>query len=362
MKICHVITTLVYGGAERLLMGYANRQAANHKVHVVYLKGDPVLAKEFHPSVIIHHVPLDPRAPGRLRALFLEIKPDILHTNLGHADLIGLWAARGLPVKRFCTMANIWFKWNWTDYAYFVLYRILFDTVARNCVVICISRSVKAHVRRRLGVRESHTRLLYNAIPKIPFDGSAASFRNRLGISHQSFVVLFVGRLRLQKSVDTLIRAAALARMDIPKIKVLVVGEGPEKSSLEKLSAGFGLSDCVEFRGTTANPEAYMAAADVFVLPSIFEGFGIVLIESFRAGLCVVASAVEGPKELIENDRNGLLFPPRDAERLAQCLVRLHGDPVLRHTLAMEGKSGFSERFTMDYYAESLEKIYTETA
>src|SRR5687768_2336977 len=113
MIICQVITTLVYGGAEKLLVNFTNVLADKHEIHVIYLKGEPKLKSFLDKSIKVHYIPLGIRCPSRLRKLLKTLKPDIVHTHLGHADLLGLWACRGLPLKRFCTMHNVYFKWNW---------------------------------------------------------------------------------------------------------------------------------------------------------------------------------------------------------------------------------------------------------
>src|SRR5258706_15539897 len=115
MIICHIITAFGFGGAEKLLVDLINIQSKNHAVHVVYLKGEPLLKTMLTSPVQLHKTDLDFRCAGRLRRFIKMLKPDVIHTHLGHADLIGLWACRGLNVKRFCTMHNIWFKWNWKD-------------------------------------------------------------------------------------------------------------------------------------------------------------------------------------------------------------------------------------------------------
>jgi glycosyltransferase involved in cell wall biosynthesis len=362
MRICHIITTLVYGGAERLLVNFGNLHARNHDIHILYLKGEPKLLPELDPSIKVHQVPLGKGIVPRLRAKVMEIGPDVVHTHLGHADFLGHVACVGLPVLRFCTMHNVWFKWTWKDHIIFWAYALLFATAARRCQVICISQCVADHVRNRLFVPPSRVHVVYNGIPAVTVTETRDQLRARLGIQNDRFVVLFVGRLRIQKSVDTLLEAVSAIGPRIPNLLVLLVGEGEEEERLRTMARSLGLDGVVEFRGTTAHPEHYFAAADIFVLPSIFEGLGLVVLEAFRAGIPVVATNIEGPKELITDGTTGLLFPPRHPEALGEALLRLHADPTLCERLGKAGLEGFKDRFTIEKYAICLERLYSEAA
>lgn len=358
MKIVHIITALGFGGAEKLLVNLTSLQVLSHQVAIIYLKDETGLKPLLHPDITCHYVPIGTSTARKLRQKLKEIMPDVVHTHLGHADLLGLWACRNLPVKLFCTMHNIWFKWNWKDRIIFKTYTFLLNTVASHCKVICISGVVADHVRRRLSVPESRIHLMYNAIPRSNYDKSRNEARQDLNISASSFCLLFVGRLSLQKSVDTLLRAAALVRPEVPNLKVLIVGEGGLRPELERLCHALQLNEVVEFRGTTFFPDQYFVSADVFVLPSLFEGMGIVLLEAFRAGLPIVASNVEGPKELVKDRETGLLFEPKQPQQLAALIKKLYEDENLRSRLGRKGKDEFENKFEMEQYVKQVEALY----
>ncbi len=358
MKICHIITALGYGGAERLLVNVANLHIRDHEVDIIYFKNPPDLQPVLDPEVRVHCVPLNRSIVRHLRALIARLQPDVVHTHLGHADFVGLLASYGLPTKRFCTMHNIHFKWDWRDRIFFLGYRALFALIAPDAHVISVSRSVATHVRRRLGVTERRISVIYNGIPRIELALNRGELRRELGIAARAFCVLFVGRLHIQKSVDTLLHAVVRLRARIPNLVVLLVGDGYERDRLAALNTALGTADLVRFCGSTKQPEHYFAAADVFVLPSVSEGFGLVILEAFRAGTPVVASRIEGPSELIENGRNGLLFTPRDDEQLASQILRLYEDPALRQRIGHAGRASFETRFTIEYYAKQLEQLY----
>lgn len=359
MKICHIITGLGFGGAERLLVNLTNIQCKEHEVHILYLKNITNLAREFEPSIKLHFIPLGLGTITNIRTYLKSEKPDVVHTHLGHADLIGMLATTGLNVKRFCTMHNIWFKWDWKDQIIFSAYTAILKTVARNCHIIAISTSVKEHIIKRLGVAEKNTYLLYNSIPvSSPAMKSEEQARLEINIDKNNFNVLFVGRLAKQKSVDTLLKAAAKLKELIPNLKVLIVGEGDLEAELKATSKKLRLEDVVEFRGATLQPEVYFSLCDLFVLPSVFEGLGIVVLEAFRAKIPVIATNIEGPKELILPGQTGLLFTPLNHEELSENIYKLYLDDALRLKLSTEAYNSYNSNFRIEDYTQRLESLY----
>lgn len=358
MRICHIITALIHGGAERLLVEVVNRVVPDHDVHVIYFKGEPHMRARLDPRVSVHHVPLDRRIVGAVRDRVRQIDPDVVHTHLGHADLIGLWATRMLPCRHICTMHNVSFKYDRRDRLFFAAYSLLLRHGVPTCQVICISRTVAEHVRDRLRVPDDRVHLLYNAVPDVEIHDSKGAIREKLNIAQDVFCILFVGRLSVQKSVDTLIRAAARLHDRMENFVVLVIGEGSKHDELVQLSADLGIADRIQFRGVTNEPEHYFAAADVFVLPSIFEGFSLVVVEAFRASLPVIASRLEGPAELIEDGDNGLLFEPRDEAALSEKLLMLFRDEALRRAMGQRGYQGYRGRYAIETYVQNTIALY----
>ena len=361
MRILQVITSLTHGGAEHLLVNVVNRLVPRHEVTVAYLKGAPHLVSRLDPAVQVFPAPLGPGTIASLRGLMQSTRPDVLHTHLPHADFLGLSASlRMRRLRRFSTLHNIWYKWDWRDHAVFAAYRVLYGAVVPDTEVIAISASVAQHAETRLGVPAARLHLLRNAIPSTVAAPAREVARGELGLRPEDFVVLFVGRLTRQKSVHTLLEAANQLRTRVPALKVLLVGEGKgyKEEELLALASSLKLGEMVRFCGRIEAPERYYAAADAFVLPSVFEGLGLVILEAFRAGVPVVASDVEGPAELIEDGRNGLLFPAGHAQRLAAALETLAVDPALRERLGSAGRAAFEESYNLEVYAARLEGLY----
>ncbi|MFN0047752.1 MAG: glycosyltransferase family 4 protein [Cytophagales bacterium] len=358
MKILHIITGLEYGGAERLLVNLTNLQALDHEITVIYFKGVPHLKNLFNRDITIINIPYNIYVLKNLRTYLVNNNPDVIHTHLGHADLIGMLASIGLKSKLVCTMHNIWFKRNSLDYLIFFCYFVLFKFITSNHSVICISKSVYDHVKNRLGVSINKIFLVYNAIPELKVNESKAELRKLLGFVDDQFVVLFVGRLSQQKSVSTLIRCAPLLIEKIPNLRIILVGEGKMENELRHLIEQLSVENHVEFRGVVENPEYYFKASDIFVLPSIFEGFGIVILEAFRASLPVIATNIEGPSELIVNHKNGLLFRPKDYIMLSEQILIMYLNVNLRKEMALSGYETYEKKFRMLKYNSDINEIY----
>ena len=137
------------------------------------------------------------------------------------------------------------------------------------------------------------------------------------------FRFLSVGRLSRQKGQDILLRALAMARPELPPVTMTLVGTGSDDAELRRLSTELGLDDVVVFAGYTPDPAAYFRAADCFVLPSRWEGFGMVLVEALHFGLPLLAADCEfGPSDIITDPRIGDLVPAGSADALAAGLTR----------------------------------------
>lgn len=357
MIICQIITTLVYGGAERLLVNFSNILVDHHELHIIYLKEEPKLKPFLHEKIKVHFVPIGLDCAREIRRLVRSLNPDVVHTHLGHADLIGMWACRGLTTKLFCTMHNVYFRWNWTDKIIFKLYYLAFQTFAKRCHVSCISSAVANHVKTKLGVNSDHVSINYNAIPTFENKYSKILAREILGIGQHDYILLAIGRLRVQKSIDTLIRAIPYLN-EISNLKVLIVGEGELRSKLEKLTFELGVNDKTIFCGVTSTPELYFSAGDVFILPSVFEGLPTVIIEAFRASLPIVASDIDGTNELILHKKNGVLFESRNAMALAQSVLTLYGDPIFARQIAEAGNLDYKTKYNIKNYASQMEALY----
>jgi glycosyltransferase involved in cell wall biosynthesis len=171
-------------------------------------------------------------------------------------------------------------------------------------------------------------------------------------------VALFVGGLRYQKGVDVLLKAWAKFLRHHPRGLLLVLGDGPDGLRLRHQAEALGISESVDFRGLREDVGPHYAAADLFVLPSRYEGFPNVLLEAMSARLPVIASRVSGSEDAIEDGLNGLLVPPAETEPLLEALLRLSGDRRMAERLGAEARKTVERRYDINRVAEETLAFY----
>jgi glycosyltransferase involved in cell wall biosynthesis len=193
----------------------------------------------------------------------------------------------------------------------------------------------------------------------VPRDASQA--RAHLGLPQDGPVVSYVGKLVPRKGVDTLIEAMGLlAHRPAGAPFLLMAGIGELRPELERRAAELGLEDRVRFVGKVAHDEVgwWMAAGDVFVLPSLSEGLPTVVCEAMNCGRPVVATAVDGTPEIVRDDQTGLLVPPGDAPALAGALARVLEDPALAARMGAEALRIGRDEYTWDANARRMSAVY----
>jgi glycosyltransferase involved in cell wall biosynthesis len=171
--------------------------------------------------------------------------------------------------------------------------------------------------------------------------------------------VLFVGRLNLVKGVQYLLSAMKTVHQELPEAKLILVGDGEEREHLETLTDGLGIRECVEFAGRVPHEkvEDYMSQAEVFVLPSLSEGFPVTILEAMACGLPVVATRVGGVPDIIEDGTNGYLVDTMNQEQIAEALLKLLQDEKLRKDISGNNREEV-RKYRWDAVAVMLEGIY----
>ncbi|MCK4444478.1 MAG: glycosyltransferase family 4 protein, partial [Thermoplasmata archaeon] len=173
--------------------------------------------------------------------------------------------------------------------------------------------------------------------------------------------ILFVGMLTQDKGINTLITAFVSTRKEFPEARLYIVGDGPERDRLEQSCVELGLGDSVSFEGYLPQRKlySYYKSVDIFVLPSVREGFGIVLLEAMAADLPVIASDVVGAaRELVKDPRYGRLFSAGDSRELADCLKSLIEERAKGETERSKGRELVSENFNWDSIAEEYVSLF----
>jgi len=366
MRILHVITTLGVGGAEKhLLMLAGGQRRRGHELHVAYLKGEGELAEEFRErGVSVERLHREGAggglaelvaSRGRLRRLAARLRPDIVHTHLLKADALGAVSAGEAPVvssKHNDERALL--RWPVG-----LVHGLLSRRVART---IALSDHVAAFVSEHGRVpRGRITRVYYGVDPAaLQPRRDRAAVRAELDLAGSTPVLVCVGRLAPQKDHATLL--AALSRLP-DEVVLLVVGGDPfgdGEARLRRVALGLGLGARARFLGIRHDVPDLLAASDLFVLPSLWEGLGLVFLEAMAVGLPVVASRVSAIPEVVEDGRTGWLVPPGDPGRLAETVAAALADPQERERRGRLGRQRLDGRFGLERMIDEVMAVYAE--
>jgi glycosyltransferase involved in cell wall biosynthesis len=247
------------------------------------------------------------------------------------------WSFEGQPVRRFID------RW--------VVGRLA-DTV------IAVSRADEQRMAEIVGIPRDKIVLVPNGIAPLPA-GDGTGVRREAGVPGSASVLVAVANLRPQKAIDVMIRAVALLVADFPDVRLLIAGGG-ERSALEELAAELGVADAVVFLGARDDVADVLAAADVAVSSSDFEGSPLAGMEYLAAGLPVVATDVGGMPDLVHEGENGLLVPRQDPPAMAAALAQLLADPEQARTMGQRGRLLQEREFSLEAMVRRVEALYSE--
>jgi glycosyltransferase involved in cell wall biosynthesis len=367
LRILHVITAFDRGGAENHLADLVRHQRRSGvEVTIAYLRGTGAWAAGMREiGATVEDLALrfygDLRPLVRLRRLIARGSFHLVHAHLPPAELYARLALLGTPASLLPLVIS---KHN--DCAFHRLpgELLLERWVARRAsAMIVISDAVNRYMtNRRVGLPPCRMETIRYGIDVAPFEnvtpGAAANLRAEWGANPDTLVIGFVGRIVEQKNIETLIRAFALMQRDRPcDAKLVIVGDGPLVPALRRCASESGVGDRIAWAGFRADIPVVMRAFDVFALTSIFEGFGLVLIEAMAARRPVVATRVSAIPEVVAEGETGFLAEPRSAESVAAALAKL-ADRDLRAKFGAAGFRRASEHFTLDRMWKSTDAIY----
>jgi glycosyltransferase involved in cell wall biosynthesis len=222
---------------------------------------------------------------------------------------------------------------------------------------VAVSRGTASGVEKRYRLKPGAVKVIRNAIDPLDIR-TRASGDEPEELHGRHPVILAVARLSVEKNWETLIEALAIVAAAMP-VNLCIVGEGNQRDHIIQLARDAGVVDRVVLAGNQSNPYRYMSHADVFVLCSHYEGFGMVLLEAMACGLPVVSADCEsGPREVIIHNKNGLLVAPEDPLALAQGILAVLSDEELAQHLregGLERAGDFDQSITVEAYRQVAE-------
>jgi glycosyltransferase involved in cell wall biosynthesis len=243
--------------------------------------------------------------------------------------------------------------------------RVLRPVIDRELIARCADAMivVSGDARRSMvqveGVPPERLVLLPNGVKALPL-GDGRVLRADLGIRSDDPVVGTVCIIRSEKALDVLVRAAALLARCFPRLHVLIAGTGPDRARVEAVTEQLGLSDRVHFTGARTDVPDVLAAIDVAVICSDYEGSPRSILEFMDAGKPIVATEVGGIPEAIEDGVHGLLVPPRDEAALAAAIGGVLADLSSGSEMGARARDRCRREFSLGGTVESLERLYEE--
>jgi glycosyltransferase involved in cell wall biosynthesis len=280
---------------------------------------------------------------------------DLVHTHLIHADLYGGVAARLAGVRRVVMTRHN------DDPFRRGMVGTLWRRAARNadCVIV-LSRHLAQFVHSVEGVNPRRIVTIPYGLDPSFGDGKADAIRDELHLMPGAPLIVSVGRLVRQKGHRHLLRAWPRVIAAHPRARLLIVGEGPLRRKLTHEAEALGVLDSITFTGWRTDVAALLPLADICVQPSLWEGFGLALLEAMAAGTCVIASRASTIPEIVLDGQTGRLVPPGDSEALAEAVLALLADPGERHAFGEAGRRRLVEAFSVERMARSTEALYDE--
>ncbi|MBI5352971.1 MAG: glycosyltransferase [Chloroflexi bacterium] len=284
-------------------------------------------------------------------------KIDVIETFTHDSNLLALptaWLA-GVPV-RIATHHGI--IENFPD-SYGKVHTWLINHGTAQTLVAVSSRIREQAIRE--GVNEHRIQVIKNGIEPLSLEGiSRPEFRKEAGLKDDELFLISVGRLAYQKAHSILIQSMPALLKEFPNLKLGICGGGVLKRRLETQILELGISDSVKLLGRWDSVTGFLAVADIFVLPSRWEGLPIALLEGMSAGLPVVATNVEGVDEVVKDGEHGFLVPVEDVNELTNAILKLLKDKHLRLNMGAAAKRHVLEYYTEDIMCEQYAQIMTK--
>lgn len=229
--------------------------------------------------------------------------------------------------------------------------------------ILCISNAVRDYLTVKQFQTKDKIEVLYNGV-LLPGNASLSPWPESIpGIAGCYPIIGIIASLTENKGHASLLYAFREIIIEYPTAKLLVIGDGPERSNLHKLSIKLNIQNKVEFYGVQQDVFPYLSCLDILVLSTLYrEGLGCTIIEAMSMAKPVVASNLHGIPEVVRDNVNGLLFPPGDSHAMANALLKLARDQRMLRAFGEMGKKIYQEKFTFQQMMRRLEEIYIEIA
>lgn len=378
IKVLHIITRLIKGGAqENTLLTVLNLDKARYQTALVSgpsigSEGEietkarrlganltiiPELVREISPTA-------DLKALWKLYRFIKKGKYDVVHTHSSKAGVVGRLAARlaGVSVIIHSPHSHVFYGYygSLLSLVFVWIEKILALFTDRIFTLTGIGK--REHIQYRVGPPSKFT-VVYSGVPLEPFLNVKLERnhkRQEFDLNEDDMVCIFVARLAPVKGHQYLVSAIPGVLEAVPYARFVLVGDGELREELEQQALSLGVKDSIVFTGLRDDVPELLAMSDLFVLSSINEGMGRVLVEAMAVGLPTVDTRVGGVPDVVVDGKTGFLVPPRDSNALANAIIRLLKDEDMRQRMGEAGRRRVDPAFGVEAMVSKIESVYEE--
>lgn len=373
-RVAYILTPITFGGAEKVSLNFlrtADRDS--FEIHPILLvrpwEEETYFGRELkHLGYTYETVPVALNAESdnlrvlrvvyRLYSLLKKGSYDLVHTHGYFADICGLSASFILGIRGISTchgFINNDFKLR--------IYNSLDRYALRLCrKVIAVSEEIKTELVRS-GLRDSKIIVIPNAVSSPIAEDKFCSRRKQrrflLHVAANEHVIGYLGRLSSEKGLAHLVEAFEEIIRTRMGVKLVIVGDGPERGALEQRVRAKRIVDKVVFAGFQTEPEDWYPAFDTFVLPSLTEGTPLALLEAMAAGVPVIASAVGGVPKIVTDGVNGMLVEPGDPSAITEKLRIVLENSELAWRIGRAGMETVKTEYSISGWCQRIDECYT---
>ena len=363
LHILHIIETLnPFGGTPVKLLYQVLNSSGNFRFTICCIVDEGGLAPKFREAgveviALNYRKNYDLRQLRAIMRIIRERDIDIVHTHFARSNTYGRIAAlligKPLIVSEHGILRN-------TTRAMYFFDNFLNLFTSRN---VSNSSATLRSVKKTVFLNRANMSVIHNGVPDAfgePLAVSRNKWRQEYGFRPDDFIILEVGGHISVRNQVTLIEAVSKLRGSIPRMKVVLIGDGPEHNTLKELVATYKLEDQVFLWGYLERGEVhrFMRCADIYVNPAISEGFGIATVEAMLSKLPVICANSGSLPELIDNNKEELLFEPKNTEELSQCILDLYQSKKKREDFGQAARETALEKFSIEQFVGAFEQKY----
>jgi glycosyltransferase involved in cell wall biosynthesis len=363
IKILHIIKSLGRGGAEMLLPETLKlHNKTKFEFHYIYFlpwKNQMVESIEQHGGKVTcirasNNIQLILNV-GKVVHYIRDRGIQVIHSHLPWAGIVARIAGKisNVPV--------VYTEHNKQERYHFATRILNLATMNWSTRIIAVSEDVAQSIRMHKSTLTVSIQTILNGVNLSHFAAGAYDgkiVRDELNIPHDAPLVGTIAVFRFQKRLDLWMELAKKIMEQLPQVHFIIVGDGPLKESLFEKRSQLHLEDRVHMVGLKTEIRPYLAAFDIYMMSSIFEGLPIALLEAMAYGCPVISTDAGGIKEVIRDDRDGLLCSVNQPERLVQFALQLLGDTQKSSSLRHQSRRRMEEKFSMNVMVEQIEKAY----